>query len=89
MQLIKLQQHFFNNNISHYMRLSDWSHDVYLNPSNNNKFTIPIDEDEIPDDYCQLGCMWLGIQGIHGEPHEQLMSKVEAMYKGSKPEDIN
>lgn len=76
MLLVDLLLHFQNNNVELYQRESGWKHDVFVNKRNNNKFTIPIDEDEIPIEFCQLGCLLLGIEGVNGESSEELIKSL-------------
>lgn len=78
MQLIELQKHFSKNNIQHAYRLPDWEHDVYQNPVNRRKFTIPINKNDIPDEYVQIGCRWLEIEGIHGESAQELIKLLKS-----------
>lgn len=79
MLLVDLLLHFQNNNVEHYQRERGWNHDVYVNKGNKNKFTIPIDNDEIPIEFCQLGCLLLGIEGINGESSEELIKSLASL----------
>ncbi len=81
MQLLTLQNHFFSHGIEHAYRLDDWKHDVYQNPRNRRKFTIPIDEDEIPDAFVQIGCIWLGIDGVNGEQYQDILRDMLEQHK--------
>ncbi|CAG5083269.1 hypothetical protein [Parvicella tangerina] len=83
MRLVDLQIHFLNNSVVHYQRMPGWEHDVYRNEINSRKFTIPIDEDELPDEYCQLACLMLDIEGINGETQHQLAKNLADSIKNN------
>jgi hypothetical protein len=69
MLLTDLQQHFINNNVSHSYRHPDLDHDIYENRINGAFITIPINEEEIPDEFVSMLCKTLGIENQLGLPH--------------------
>jgi len=71
MRLIDLQEHFNNNDVWHAFRRPDLNHDVYENEKNGHQFTVPINEEDIPDEYAELACIWLQIESPSGTPFSE------------------
>jgi hypothetical protein len=74
MLITRLHQHFNNNEVYHAFRREDLTHDVYKNRRNNLQITIPIDEDEIPDEFIILICQLLEIETPYELPPPSIAS---------------
>lgn len=80
MRLIDLQTHFSNNGVIFAFRREDMMHDVFKNPKNNKLITVPKQDDEVPEDFAEFACHWLGIENSDGTPYRPSSTLLGGIY---------